>query len=230
MPSLSDYQADLQLLINDTAAQFFQPADLTRFINWSRHRVAALGECIRWLPPSGAGQNQTVASQEVYPFSAVNALIPAGSGMSGVLSVRMVAISSGTFRPAWRQVAWTSNEAWLRSVQRNGSTIEPGIWSQYAQGAAGTIYLYPIPSQANPMDWDCTMLPIDLFSPTDPEAIPAPWTDFITLGALSRVRVAQQRHAEAHAIEQWFLDSLSRARSEASGSVKILHPYASPPA
>lgn len=230
--NLGDYQTDLQVLLNDTSAQFFQLADLTTFINWSRRRVAAISECIRWLTPggTGAGQLATIANQEVYTFAAANALIPASSGMLEIVSVRMVAVSSGSFKPAWRQVAWSAQEAYFRALSQAGSISEPGIWAQYGQGASGTIYLYPIPSQANAMEWDCTMLPIALATSSDVEAIPDPWTDFVLRGALARARLAQQRYPEAAALEKQFYDDLGIARREASGSVRIMHPYGGGPA
>lgn len=229
--NLGDYQTELQTLLNDTSGQYFQLAELNVFINWARRRIAGAAECVRWLTPAGtgAGQLSTVANQEVYAFATANGLISAGSGMLGVLSVRVVAITNGSLRPAWRQVAWSAHEAYFRALTVTGNAPGPGVWSQYGQGASGSIYLFPVPSAASPMEWDCTMLPIDLATSSDPEAIPDPWTDFVVTGALFRAYLAQQKMQDAAAVEKLFYDGIARGRREAEGSVRIMHPYGGGP-
>ena len=82
--ALNGYLTDTQSLLGDPAGQFYSTTSLTNFINKARNRVAASGECVRWLPPSGTGQNQTVAGQEVYPFSFVNTLLIALIALSPI--------------------------------------------------------------------------------------------------------------------------------------------------
>ncbi|MGH7995641.1 MAG: hypothetical protein ACREFX_04740 [Opitutaceae bacterium] len=227
--NLGDYQTDLQVLLNDTSGQYFQLAQLNTFINWARRRIAGAAECVRWLTPAGTGGLNTVANQEVYTFATANGYIPTGSGMLEILSVRMVAITNGNLRPAWRQLAWSAHESYFRSLTVTGNTPGPGAWSQYGQGASGSIYLFPVPSQPSPMEWDCSMLPIDLATPSDPEAVPDPWTDFVVTGALFRAYIAQQKIQEAAAAEKLFYDGIARGRREAEGSVRIMHPYGGGP-
>jgi hypothetical protein len=195
---LTSYLTATQSLLGDTAGQFYTTASLTTFINTARNRIAATGECVRWLPPSGSGQNETVASQEVYPFSFVNTLIPSGSGIGEVLAVRSVAIANGSIKPLWRQMVWTTFQARIR-IYNGTFTGSPsvGFWSQFSFGSLGSIYLGPIPSQANPMDWDCTCLPLALNTDADPEAIPYPWTDLVPFYAAYLALLSQQRPADA---------------------------------
>ena len=55
----------------------------------------------------------------------------------------------------------------------------PTMCSQFGQGASGSIYVYPLPSQAYPLEIDCYCWPLDLTSDLDVEAIPDPWTDAV---------------------------------------------------
>lgn len=203
--ALNTYIAAVQSLLNDSAGQFYTTAQLTTFINTARNRIATSGECVRWLPPSGAGQNQTAAAQEVYPFSFINTLMPGGSGLSQVLSVRTLAVSNGAQKPLWTQLPWTRFQARIRIF--NGTftgTAVVGLWSQYSFGTLGSLYLAPIPTQAQPMDWDCTCLPIPLATDTDPEAIPYPWTDAVPFYAAFLALLQQQRQQDAKGMMQLF--------------------------
>ena len=55
--------------------------------------------------------------------------------------------------------------------------------AQYGQGANGSIYFYPIPSTIYQMEWDCYCLPLELTDDGQIEAIAAPWTDAVPIGA-----------------------------------------------
>jgi len=196
--ALNAYLTATQSLLGDPLGQFYTTTQLTTFINTARNRVAASGECVRWVPPSGTGQNQTVAAQEVYPFAAVNALAPAGSGIGSILAVRTVAVQNGTIKPTWTQLAWSRFQAFLRLYSGTFTgTQTVGWWSQFSFGTLGSIYLAPIPTSALPMDWDCTCLPIALALDTDPEAIPYPWSDLIPFYAAYLALLQQQRGPDA---------------------------------
>lgn len=126
-----------------------------------------------------SGANQTVANQEVYPFSAVNPLVQATSGVASILVVQGVSISWGQgMKPTLFTWDWGSFQAQLRSYSF-GLTGYPSTAAQFGQGVGGSIYLWPIPSGVYAMDWDCICLPVDLVSDSTPEAIPYPWTDAI---------------------------------------------------
>lgn len=118
----------------------------------------------------------TIASQEVYNFTAYSSLIQASNpGVDSILAVQTVAVSWGSQKPVLRNTDWSTFQAYCRSVNL-ASTNWPTIWSQYAQGANGSLYLWPIPSQAMQMDWDCYCLPSDLVTDATPEVVPYPWT------------------------------------------------------
>ena len=118
----------------------------------------------------------TVVNQEIYNFSSVQALLP--TGYQYIIGVQSVAVSWGSVKPVLRWSDWSGFQAYYRSLNIQ-STNWPAVWAQYAQGVAGSIYLYPIPSQVLQMEWDCYCLPADLTSDASTEVIPYPWTHAI---------------------------------------------------
>lgn len=122
--------------------------------------------------------NQTVAGQEVYPFSA----IPLDNFplVDSILSVRSVSIIYADYRYSLAQYAFSTYQAMVRQYPFQYQYV-PTFCSQFGQGTAGSLYLYPLPSQPYQMEWDCTCLPADL-SLDDGNAIdviPQPWSDAV---------------------------------------------------
>ena len=119
----------------------------------------------------------TVPGQEVYQFSTANTLAADTSGVLEVMAVFSVACAWGAnaaMKPLLIPKIWTEFQAYFRSYN-TGMESFPTIWSQYAQGVMGSIYLWPLPSQYSQMDWDCSCLPVALVTDSTPEAIPYPW-------------------------------------------------------
>ena len=85
-----------------------------------------------------------------------------------------------------------------------GTISEPGWWAQYGEGPSGVIYLAPIPSQANPMEVDLTLVPDDLTTDDDPCPIPYPWTDAVPYWAATLSLLQQQRSQDAQAMAALF--------------------------
>ena len=123
---------------------------------------------------------QTVAGQEVYPFSMFNPLIAgAGQGAAEIISINTVAVSWGSMKPMLRRMTWGDFQAYLRSYNV-GVQGYSRVWAPYARGSGGSFYIWPIPSQASQMDLDCICTPADLIMGLNDnqqvEAIPSPWT------------------------------------------------------
>jgi hypothetical protein len=122
----------------------------------------------------------TIPGQEVYQFSSANTLLAAQSIFTGIASVEgviSVAIAWGAnaaMKPMMMEVIWSEFQAYYRSYN-TGLQNYPTIWSKYGQGVNGSIYVWPLPSQASQMDWDCWCLPVNLTSSSTPEAIPYPF-------------------------------------------------------
>ena len=216
---LSQYVTDTRNLLNDQQGQFFPAVTLHTYINRSRRRIAAASGCLRVIPPGV----QTAPNKEVYQFAAWNALAQKQMpGVKNILACRSVSIAiggkwqeqddgtwiiaGGAWKPMWRRIVWTDFQARFRIYGRTfyGTISEPGWWSQFNEGPIGSIYLAPIPGQAQAMEVDLTCIPEDLLTDKDPEIIPYPWTDAVFYWAAVLCLIQQQRTADAQAMAQAF--------------------------
>lgn len=195
----SFYLPAVRSLLNDLQSQFYTDSTLTSFINRARIRVASTSGCVRMLVKA-----QTVANQEVYNFASWDSLVAATPGVSYILNVRTIAIAIGPggWKPMWRRVPWTDFQARFRIYNGTfmGTISEPGWWAQYAQGDNGSIYLAPIPTQVNPLEADCTCIPLNLASDTDPEVIPEAWREAVNYWSAILAMFQQQRLEDAKAL------------------------------
>lgn len=160
-----------------------------------------------------SGINQTVALQEVYPFSVVNPMVAtSGSGIASILQVNSVSLLWGTFRYTLMHYGWSKYQAKVRTYTA-GYYYLPSVFAQFAQGASGSLYMYPIANQAYPMEWDCCCLPQNLAADTDVEAIPYPWTDAVPYRAAYYAFLQAQRFTDADRMYKEYDRSMKRARA-----------------
>ena len=236
---LSRYLTDTQLLLNDTSKQFFTAPVLTNYINRSRRRIAAVSGCLRVIPPGV----QTVPNQEIYPFTAWNALIQEVMPQAtAVLACRSPtvglggtwtqdangswAITGGSWKPMWRRIPFSDFQARFRIYGRTflGIISEPGWYAQFGEGPIGSIYLAPIPTSSLPMEVDLTVIPMPLLTDDDCESIPYPWTDAICYWAATLALLQQQRPQEAQAMAQAFAAELPLCASVVCPAM-LVNPY-----
>jgi hypothetical protein len=201
---LAEYVNQTQQFLNDQQGQFFPAATLHSFINRARRRVAAASGCLRLLVKA-----QTIANQEIYPFSAWNALVQDElPGAQNILAVRSlsIAIGQGGWKPMWRRIVWSDFQARFRIYNGTyyGVISEPGWWAQYGEGPYGAMYLAPIPSTPLPMEIDLSCVPTPLLTDNDPEPIPYPWTDAISYWSAVLCLLQQQRREDAMAMAVMF--------------------------
>lgn len=160
----------------------------------------------------------TIPNQEVYTFSAANAFIPTGLGIASILALQTIAVSWGSNKPVLQQCDWSGFQAYCRSLNL-ASTNWPTVWAQYAQGVAGSVYLFPIPSQVSQMDWDCYCLPIALGTDADVEAIPYPFTEGVPYYAAYLAYMGAQQKDMADYMEAKYLRTMQEARGYVSTAV-----------
>lgn len=128
--------------------------------------------------------NVVVQAQEVYPFSGISV-----SMFPGVQSVYMIKSSSliySNYRYSLPCYAFSVYQAMIRQYPFQYQYV-PTFCSQFGQGAGGSFYLYPLPSQTYQIEYDCFCLPQDLIDNRSVEAIPDPWTDAVPYFAASLV-------------------------------------------
>jgi hypothetical protein len=157
----------------------------------------------------------TVPGQEVYKFSTANILaqtVPGVQAVIGVISVSCAWGANAAMKPILQPMIWSEFQAYFRSYN-NGMQNYPTIWSQYAQGVNGSIYVWPLPSQYSQMDWDCYCIPIALVDDTTAEAIPYGWTDCVPYYAAYLAYLDAQRGDDADKMFKTFAMYMKRARS-----------------
>ena len=119
----------------------------------------------------------TTAGQEVYSFSAID--LSPFAGVSAIHFVQSVSVIFSQFRYSLQYKAFSEYQALIRQYSSGFYQYVPAFFSQFGQGARGSIYVYPIPNQVYQLELDCICLPTDLASDQDYEAIPDPWTDAV---------------------------------------------------
>jgi len=291
--ALTAYQQELQQLLGDEAEKRFNLANLTKFINRARRKIAGATQCVRVLPPStssfvsitpspggsgytapvvtisgpdgiGTGFTQATATatvaggaitqititnpgtgyvqptvtiadptgtgagavftltpaalcvpqQEVYPFSTFDAIIQTNfPGVKEIIAIQSLAISWGSWKPVMKfQGAFTLFQAYCRAWNL-GQSNWPAVWCQYGQGSAGSIYLFPIPSEIAQMDLDCYCYPIDLLVDSDVEAVPHPFTEAIPWYAAYWAYLSIKDFDSASIMLNGFKDNMREARA-----------------
>ena len=223
---------------------FNSPAQLLRWINHARYYTCLKTGCIEILVagncPSGSsavpgslipgagqpGQNgvqsfQTIANVEKYPFAYANQFLKANNaGVKGIIEVKNVAVSWGSFRPVMAWTPWQDLQAYSRAYNI-GVYNYPILWSDTGDGERGEVWLWPPPSvtgvsslQASQgeFEWLCSCVPLDLATANDYEAIPDPYTNAIKYRAAGNCMLAAQRYGTAQLYYDMWSDHLGLDR------------------
>lgn len=153
----------------------------------------------------------TVAGQEVYTFAAASAVAQSvvSAGIASVIGVQDVAVSWGGVKPILDFVPWSALQAYLRSF--NQGQNYPKVWSQFAFGETGSIYLYPIPGGSYEMQWDCYCTPAALSVSQTIDLIPDVWTDAAVYYAAHLAYLNAQRRDDANDMKERYGNSLREA-------------------
>lgn len=151
--------------------------------------------------------NVTVESQEVYPFSGVD-LTPF-PGVRAIFAVLSISIIYANYRYSLPRYSFSTYQAFIRQYPFQYQYV-PTMCSQFGQGTDGSLYTYPLASQAYQMDWDCLCLPDDLNTNNDAEALPEPWTDAVPYMAAKFAMMEMQNWNSARALEEQFNQFVSR--------------------
>ncbi|MDE2099004.1 MAG: hypothetical protein KGL39_17250 [Patescibacteria group bacterium] len=125
--------------------------------------------------PIVGGVNLLNQGQEKYAFSDID--LSANPGCDSVYAVRGVSIIYSGYRYSLELMAWTRYQIYRAYPYQYQYT--PAIFSQFGQGTDGSLFFYPLPSQALQAEYDCQCLPSDLLDDQSYEAIPLPWTDAV---------------------------------------------------
>lgn len=231
MTTLQDYQIDTAALLHDQSNLFTSLYMLNRWINEARDQVAMDSGCLRCLAagqapfgsiaqagtavPGGAipGQPptngfQTIAGQELYPYAFANQYVAAQNrGVRGVGDVVGVSVSwGGAVRPGLNWKPWDELQAYARSYNV-GVFGWPMFWSNTGSGENGKVWLWPAPTAAAEMEWDCLCLPTPLASNDDYEPIPPTYAKAVKFWAASIAFESSNREARAQRMQERYLQT-----------------------
>lgn len=159
--------------------------------------------------------------QERYDFSA----FPLGDfpGVRTVIGVRSVSIIYANYRYSLPCYAWSVYQAMIRQYPFQYQYV-PTFCSQFGQGANGTLFMYPLPSQTYQFEVDCTCQPSDLTNDYSEESIPQPWQDCVPfLSAYFGFLEIQNMNAAKFMRNEFESFMLSQSQSARIG--RVVNPY-----
>ncbi len=155
----------------------------------------------------------TIAGVEMYPYLFAKPYIRAQyQGYDTVCDVIDLAVSWGGIRPNMSWLPFDELQAYARSYNF-GVTSYPFYWSTNGDGTLGNVWLFPVPSQACEMEWDCTCVPLDIYTNDDYDAIPDPHTSAVKFYAAHLAYLGTQRWGQASAILDLYMDQLGITRA-----------------
>lgn len=154
---------------------------------------------------------QTIPGTESYPFDYANPYLRAQyAGVDRVLDVASVAVSWGNYRRVCDWWPWDYIQAYGR-VWAAANFNYPFVFSTNGDGALKRVWLFPPPSIASDMEWDCFCLPKDLATDSDIEAIPEPFHRAVKYGAAA-LSFINTRPAMAELMNRAFMQALGLHR------------------
>jgi hypothetical protein len=144
-------------------------------------------------PSTGTGRGATLQvivepimvlqrGQEEYAFPD----FPFGvdAGVKSAFAVNTVSVIYANWRYRLLFYAFSEYQAFIRQFPFQYEYV-PTVYTQFGQGADGTLLMYPLPSQQYRVEIDTFCLPADLVSDQSPETLPEPWTDAVPYKAVS---------------------------------------------
>jgi hypothetical protein len=177
-------------------AGYFQP---TLTIEDSTGADAEASATLSWINTLNQGQ-------EVYAYSDID--LSAFPGCESVYYVRSISILYSNYRYSLPNYAFSTYQSMIRQYPRAYQYV-PAFFSQFGQGTAGSVYVYPLPSQTYAAEWDCQVIPSDLIDDQSYDALPAPWTEAVPYMAAHLAMIELQNFNAARAFmelyEKWAL-------------------------
>jgi hypothetical protein len=163
-----------------------------------------------------SGVMATVVGQEIYPISWARSVVQARqSGIAEIAFVGSISSFYGNVRYTLGRRGMGSYQALVRNYTGGVFQQNPGVFAQFGQGSEGTVYMYPVPDQRFPMEWDVCCIPQDLDTSNNvPDALPFPWTlDPVVWLAAYYAYSGKQRSADAQRAWGEFERFMKRARA-----------------
>jgi len=180
--------------------------------------------------PTGSGATVTPVmsfvmtlnrGQEVYNFADVD--VSEFPGIASVYGVRSVSIIYSNYRYSLPMYSFSTYQSMIRQYPFQYQYV-PTFCSQFGQGASGSLYVYPLPSQTYQMEWDMQCLPQDLTDDQSVEILQQPWLELPPYFA-AHLAYAELQNFNA---SKYYLDLYNTMAREYSGEARIgriVNPY-----
>lgn len=121
--------------------------------------------------------SQLNTGQEQYRYSDID--VSSMSGVESVYFVRSASIIYSNYRYSLPSYSFSTYQARIRNYPAGSYQYVPTFFSQFGQGASGTLFFFPLPSQVYQLELDCQCLPSPLVTNQSVEVLPEPWTDAV---------------------------------------------------
>jgi hypothetical protein len=167
------------------------------------------------------GVNLLNAGQEQYKFSDIDLTSMPGAG--SVYFVRSASVLYANLRYSLPCYPFSTYQSQIRQYPFQYQYV-PTFFSQFGQGAGGTLYFYPLPSQPYQLELDCQLLPADLVTNQSVEALPEPWTDAVALYAAHYFYLEAQNLNGAKGMLELY-EKFAQRYSDYSRAGRLTNPY-----
>ena len=168
-----------------------------------------------------AGINTLQPNQEQYPFSNIN-LAPF-PGVGEVHMIRSVSVIYANYRYSLPMYSFSVYQAMIRQYPFQ-YTYVPTFCSQFGQGANGSFFAYPWPSQVYGWEFDCACLPQDLTTNQSVEALADPWTDCVPYFA-AHLAYLEMQNFNAGRMYLDLFDKMVQRKSDYARPGRVTNPY-----
>lgn len=173
--------------------------------------------------PIVPGLNLLAPNQERYDFK--NFPISTFPGVGSIYGALSASVVYSNYRYSLPKYSWSVYQSSIRQYATNTYTYVPTFFTQYGQGANGSLFCYPLPSQYYQWEVDCFALPMDLNSDQDVEAIPEPWNDAIAYFAAA-LSYSEVQNANAATWYYGLFDQFMARYNRAGGAQgRATNPY-----
>ena len=165
--------------------------------------------------------NQLNPGQESYNFSDINvSMFP---GVGAVFMIRSVSVIYANYRYSLPCYSFSVYQAMIRQYPYQYSYV-PSFCSQFGQGASGSFYAYPLPSQIYQWEFDCTVLPQDLLDDQSVDIIPQPWDDVVPYFA-AHLAYLELQNMNAGRYYLDLFDNMTLRKSQYARPGRATNPY-----
>lgn len=151
--------------------------------------------------------NVTRFNQEIYEFT--DFPMDTFPGVGTPFHIFSIAMIYNGYRYTLIQYPFTVYQGFVRNYPQQYQYV-PTIYSQYGQGAAGSVYMYPLPSMTYQFEADCLCLPLALVDDGSYEALPEPWQDAVPYFAAHLCYMELQNFNYARGILELYKEQTSR--------------------